>query len=77
VYVIGTSANGNAKKYKFRLIFCLLQGLLLVTLNVLYTEVENFANKSSDVEGFDCWLKHESFVFSRCSDQCWEPHRLC
>jgi hypothetical protein len=32
---------------------------------MLYTEVENVASKSSDVEVFDCWPEQEFFVLQK------------
>jgi len=64
VYVMGTAANGGVKSTNLDLLsVCLKDFLLRVTLNVLYTEVENVASKISVLEGFDCWPEKESSVF--------------
>jgi hypothetical protein len=72
VYVMGTAANGDLKSTNLDLCsVCFKDFLLHVTLNMLYTEVENVASKISVLEGFECWPEQESSV------QCWDPRILC
>ena len=66
VCVMGTAANGVVKSTNLDVLsVCFKDFLLHVTLNMLYTEVENVASKISVLKGFDCWPEKESSVFYR------------
>jgi len=63
---MGTAANGVVKSTNLDVLsVCFKDFLLHVTLNMLYTEVENVASKISVLKGFDCWPEKESSVFYR------------
>jgi len=78
VYVMGTAANGGVKSTNLDLLsVCFKDFLLYVTLNMLYTEVENVASKISVLEGFDCWPEKGSYVFYRMLSPMLGPNTYC
>jgi hypothetical protein len=78
VYVMGTAANGGVKSTNLDLLSVGFKDFLLhVTLNMLCTELENIASKISVLEGVDCWPEKRVLCSSKCSVQCWDPHKFC